>query len=75
MVERPLSMREVLGSIPGFSNSVFSLFLFTADNYFKAAPATAKTSYKNSKNHIKKTGLNNQQTVYNISSKDTRLGM
>ena len=65
MVERPLSMREVPGSIPGFSNP-FPLFIFCffffwgggerggrggggviADNYFKAVPATLKTSLQN----------------------------
>ena len=29
MVERSLSMREVPGSMPGFSNCVFFSFLFT----------------------------------------------
>ena len=63
MVERPLSMREVPGSIPGFSNPFLLFVVFflwgggggggcgegrvIADNYFKAVPATLKTSLQN----------------------------
>ena len=41
MVERSLSVREIPGSIPGFSKFFFLFFFwFIASNYFKAVPAT-----------------------------------
>ena len=43
-VERPLRMREVPGSITGFSN-IFPLFWIC--NYFKAVPTTQKRSFQN----------------------------
>ena len=43
MVERSLSMREVPGSIPGFSNSIFVSFNGTLLSFFLQGKTVGKT--------------------------------